>query len=126
MVELLDGFPAHVAAYRAEGKVNDLEYQDVVMQRVDEVAAKFGKVNFLVLLETDFQNYSIPAFLDYLQISFKHFSNWERMAIVTDQKIVEKGYDMLSPFVHGEIRGFEIKDFEVAKTWVSGPLSHAS
>lgn len=124
MVELLDGFPAHVAAYQAEGEVNDREYQEVVMSRVDQVAAEFGKVNFLVLLKTDFQNYSMPAFLAYLKISLKHFSRWERMAIVTDQKIVEKAYDMLSPFVHGEIRGFEIMDFDAAKSWVSGPLDH--
>ncbi|GEM_PF-3925444 len=30
MVELLEGFPEHVAAYKAEGEVNDLGYRDVV------------------------------------------------------------------------------------------------
>jgi hypothetical protein len=122
MVELLDGFPPHVAAYRATGEVNKDEYERVVMARVDEVAAQFGKINFLVLMQTDFQNYSLPAFIDYLKVSFEHFTKWERMAIVTDQTWVRNAYDALSPLVHGRIIGYELKDFEDAKVWVSGPL----
>ncbi|MCW3112006.1 MAG: hypothetical protein JWR18_402 [Segetibacter sp.] len=122
MVELLNGFPPHVAAYRATGKVNKDEYEQVVMARVDEVAATYGKINFLVLLETDFENYSGAAFLDYLKVSFEHFTKWNRMAIVTDERWVRKAYDMLSPLVHGVINGFELKQFEDAKEWVSEPL----
>jgi hypothetical protein len=122
MVELLNGFPPHVAAYKATGKVNKDEYEQVVMARVDEVAATYGKINFLVLLETDFENYSGAAFLDYLKVSFEHFTKWNRMAIVTDERWVRKAYDMLSPLVHGVINGFELKQFEDAKEWVSEPL----
>lgn len=122
MVELLTGFPPHVAAYRASGIVHKEEYEQVVMARVDEVAAKYGKINFLVLLQTDVGNYSFGAFIDYLKVSFEHFSKWNRMAIVTDQNWVRKAYEVLSLLVHGEIRGYELKEFEEAKQWVSGPL----
>jgi len=122
MVELLTDFPPHVAAYRAAGKVNRDEYEAVVMARVDEVAGKFGAINFLVLLETDFENYSAAAFLDYLKVSFEHFSKWNRMAIVTDERWVRKAYDLLSPLVHGVINGYELKQYEEAKQWVSEPL----
>jgi len=122
MVELLKDFPSHVAAYRAWGDVQKEEYERVVMHRVDEVAEQYGHINFLVLLETNFENYSLPAFLDYLKVSFEHFSKWERMAIVTDETWVRKAYDLLSPLVHGEVRGYEIKQFAEAKEWVSGPL----
>jgi hypothetical protein len=122
MVELLKDFPPHVAAYKATGKVNKEEYEQVVMARVDEVAATFGKINFLVLLETDFENYSGGAFLDYLKVSFEHFTKWNRMAIVTDERWVRKAYDMLSPLVYGVINGYELKQFEDAKEWVSEPL----
>src|SRR4051812_26008526 len=122
MVELLKDFPPHVAAYRATGKVNKEEYEQVVMATVDRVAATYGKINFLVLLETDFENYSGGAFLDYLKVSFEHFTKWNRMAIVTDERWVRKAYDMLSPLVHGVINGYELKQFEEAKQWVSEPL----
>ena len=123
MVELLKDFPPHVAAYRATGTIDKEEYERVVMARVNEVAAQFGKINFLVRLETGMENYSLPAFIDYLKISFEHFSKWNRMAIVSDQWWVRTGYDALSHIVHGEIRTWELKDFEAAKTWVSAPLA---
>lgn len=122
MVELLKDFPPHVAAYRASGEVEKEEYEKVVMARVDEVAAAYGKINFIVLLETKMQNYTLPAFLDYLKVSFEHFSKWNRMAIVTDQNWVRTAYEVLSKIVPGEIRGYELAQFEEAKQWVSAPL----
>jgi hypothetical protein len=122
MVELLKDFPPHVAAYRAAGTVEKEEYEKVVMARVDEVAATYGKINFIVRLETDMQNYTLPAFLDYLKVSFEHFSKWNRMAIVSDQGWVRNAYDVLSKLVPGEIRGYPLAEFEEAKQWVSAPF----
>ncbi|WP_134091259.1 STAS/SEC14 domain-containing protein [Olivibacter sp. XZL3] len=122
MVTLLHNFPPHVAAYRAQGSVNKEEYKDVVMHRVDEVAASYPLINFFVLLETGFEEYSFMAFVEYVKVSFEHFTKWNRMAIISDQKWVRKAYDLLSPLVHGEIRTYRIEDQELAREWVSAPL----
>src|SRR3978361_2248857 len=121
MVVLITDLPPHVAAYKATGAISKEEYEQVVMHRIDEVAAKYGTINFLVLLETGMENYSIGAFIDYVKVSFQHFSKWNRMAIVTDQDWVAKAYDALSYMVHGEIRSYAVKDLEAAKAWVSAP-----
>lgn len=123
MVELLTNFPPHVAAYKAHGTVSKEEYEQVVIKRVDEVATQFGKINFLVLLETDMENYSIGAFLDYVRISFQHFSKWERMAIVSDECWLRNAYNLLGHVVHGTIKTYMLKDFESARQWVSGVLN---
>lgn len=123
MIDLLKDFPPHVAAYKASGLISKEEYETIVMARVNEVAAQYGKINFLVLLETDMDNYSIGAFLDYVKISFQHFNRWERMAIVSDEHWLRNAYDILSYLVHGTINTYELKDFQSAKEWVSGPLS---
>jgi hypothetical protein len=123
MVKLLEGFPPHVAAYEAQGKVDKDEYESIVMKRVDEVAAEYGKINFLVRLETGMENYSITALLKYLEVSFEHFKKWNRMAIVSDQQWVRVIYDTLSPLVPGKIKSYELQEYETAKQWVSGPLS---
>jgi hypothetical protein len=122
MVELMKDLPPHVAAYRASGIVHKDEYEQIVMSRVDEVAEKYGKINFLVLLETDMQDYSFAAFIDYVKVSFEHFTKWNRMAIVTDQHWLAKAYEILSYLVPGEIRGYKVKELEDAKNWVSAPL----
>ncbi|WP_207420108.1 STAS/SEC14 domain-containing protein [Desertivirga brevis] len=121
MVELLMDFPDHVAAYRAVGSVSKEEYESIVMSRVNEVAEKYGKLNFIVLLETDMDNYSIGAFLEYLKISFQHFSKWKRMAIVSDEKWLRTAYETLSLLVPGVIKSYPLSEFDKAKEWVSGP-----
>lgn len=126
MVELLADFPPHVAAYRASGTVHKDEYEKVVMHRVDEVAAQYGKINFLVRLETDLDNYTLPAFLDYLKVSFEHFSKWNRMAIVSDEAWVRTAYSILSLVVHGKIISYRLDEYEKAKQWVSAPLSEGT
>jgi hypothetical protein len=126
MVELLPHFPPHVAAYRASGKVHKDEYEAVVMHRVDEVAAQYGKINFLVRLETDMDNYTLPAFLDYLKVSFEHFTKWNRMAIVSDEAWVRTAYSLLSPLVHGKIISYHLDEYNAAKEWVSAPLSEGT
>jgi hypothetical protein len=125
MVKLLPGFPPHVAAYRAAGKVNETEYENVVMERVNQVAKKFGRINFLVRLDTPFTNYSLRTFLKYIRISFAHFRKWSRMAIVTDERWVRRAYRLLNPLVHGELKVYPLTAFEEAKQWVAGPLDAA-
>ena len=126
MVELLNDFPTHVAAYRASGKVHKEEYEKVVMHRVDEVAEQFGKINFLVRLETDMDNYSFAAFLDYLKVSFEHFKKWNRMAIVSDEAWLRTAYNVLSVLVPGKIKGYPLREYEEAKQWVSAPLGEGT
>jgi hypothetical protein len=126
MVELLNDFPPHVAAYRASGKVHKEEYEKVVMHKVDEVAEQFGKINFLVRLETDMDNYTFAAFMDYLKVSFEHFSKWNRMAIVSDEAWLRTAYNALSVLVPGKIKGYPLKEYEDAKQWVSAPLSEGT
>jgi len=121
MVKLMDGFPDHVVAYRAQGKINHAEYEQIIVSRINEVADRYGILNFIVLLETGMEDYSLHAFMDYLKISFKHFKKWSRMAIVSDQRWLRIAYRVLSPLVHGEIRCYVLADFEQAKAWVSGP-----
>lgn len=119
MVQLLEDFPPHVAAYRARGKVNADEYRNIVMRRIDEVADAYGKVDFLVLLETGFQNYSPGAFINYFIISFRHFTRWRRMAIVTDQAWLGRLYECIGLVVPGTIKSYPLQRFREAKQWVS-------
>jgi hypothetical protein len=79
-----------------------------------------------VRLETDIDNYSFAAFLDYLKVSFEHFTKWNRMAIVSDETWLRMAYDALSLLVPGTIKGYKLKEYEAAKQWVSAPLKEGS
>lgn len=122
MVELLNGFPPHVVAYCTSDKMDKEDYKKIVASRINEVVLEYDKINFLVLLPTDIDQYTLSSLLDYLKISFEHCFKWEKMAVVSNQKGVRGFYERLSPFVLGKLRGYEVKDFEEARQWVSSWL----
>jgi hypothetical protein len=123
MVSLLKDFPPYVVAYTAKGKVNEQEYRELVMRRVDEAGRHYRRFNFIVCLQTSFRNYRLGTFIQYLVISFKYYSRWNRMAIVSDEKWVRQLYRVLNFLVPGEIRSYPLNDFSRAKRWVSEPIA---
>jgi len=122
MVELLNDFPPYVAAYKATGHVNKEEYEHVVMARINEVAAHYGKINFLVLMETEVWDYSFGSLVDYVKMTFEHFKQWNRLAVVSNEQWVNKVYDVLGGLVYGEVKSFKIYQYEEARQWISQPI----
>ncbi|TCS86303.1 SpoIIAA-like protein [Anseongella ginsenosidimutans] len=118
MLRLLSEYPDDVVAYEATGRVNHAEYERIVMRRVDQVAARYGKINFIVVLKTKMERYSAAALLDYLLISFRHFSKWNRMAIVSDEDWVRNVYSWLSPLFLGAIRSYCLSGLDEARQWI--------
>jgi hypothetical protein len=52
-------------------------------------------------------------------IGLKHYSKWKKMAIVSDQKAVEKMSDWISPVLPGKTKGFKPEELPQARTWVA-------
>lgn len=121
MVELLNDFPPYVAAYKATGQVSKEEYEQVVMARINEVARQYGKINFLVLMATDVSDYSFGSLVDYVKMTFNHFKEWNRLAVVSDAQWVNKVYEALGGLVYGKVKSFRINEYEEARQWISEP-----
>jgi len=119
MIEILPGFPPHVAAFKATGQINMKDYEEVLIPEVDRVARLFGKINFLLELDTDVSNYSIGAWIDDALVGIKHITHWKRVAIISRQEAIKKITDIFGHLVPGEYKGFKMEDLEAAKAWVS-------
>lgn len=122
MVELLNDFPPYVAAYKATGQVSKEEYENVVMEKINQVAAQYGKINFLVLMATDVSDYSFGSLVDYVKMTFGHFKDWNRLAVVSDAQWVNKVYESLGGLVYGEVKSFKINEYDEARQWISQPI----
>jgi hypothetical protein len=46
------------------------------------------------------------------------------MAVISDENWVRNGYEILGPFVHGEIKSYKTGEFKAAKESVSGPFEY--
>jgi hypothetical protein len=119
MLQLMTDLPKNVVGVRALGSVNKAEYERVLIPEFDRVAKEFGHINFIMVLETNVGNFSPGAWMDDVKEGIKHYKHWHKVAIVTDQKAVQKFTDFFSAVIPGESRGFPISDIELAKTWVS-------
>lgn len=119
MIEQIEGIPAHVAGFTASGEVTNEDYKYTVIPRIEEVLKGHGHIHFLLVLDTDVSNFTGGAWMSDAFIGLKHLAKWKKMAIVSDQKGVEKITDMVSPILPGKSRGFSHNQLEQAKDWVS-------
>ena len=121
MLQLMTDLPKNVVGVRALGSVNKAEYERVLIPELDRVAKEFGEINFIMVLETNVGNFSPGAWMDDVKAGVKHYTHWHRVAIVTDQKAVQKFTDFFSAVIPGHSKGYPISDIELAKAWVAAP-----
>ncbi|MEP6582733.1 MAG: STAS/SEC14 domain-containing protein [Ginsengibacter sp.] len=119
MIEVIKGMPAYVAGFRATGKVKREDYQQIIYPLVDSIAKSFGKINYLLVIETPLSNYSAGAWIDDAILGIKYFSKWNKLAIVSHNDGIKKFTDVFGKLIPGETRGFKMEDLPVAKEWIS-------
>ena len=119
MLQFMNEMPSHVIGIHAVGDVSKNDYEKVLIPRIEELAARQHEINYLLVLDTDVGNFSAAAWWEDFQLALKHFSQWNRVAIVTGQKGVEWFADVSRFFIPGKVKGFELSELEEAKKWVS-------
>ena len=72
-----------------------------------------------MVLETGIGNFTLGAWMEDAKVGLKHFTKWKRMAIVTNQKGVERFSDLFGIAVPGSSRGFSLDELDEAVEWVS-------
>lgn len=118
MVETLN-LPENTAGFRVTGEVTQDDYKMVIVPQVSLLVEKQGKINFLLLLDTDVSNFTAGAWMQDAMLGLKHLTKWNRAAIVSDSEGVIKFTDAFSLAVPGEFKGFRKSEFEKAVAWVS-------
>ena len=119
MIEVLHGFPGHVTAFRATGKVTRDDYYNVINPYVKNVATTFGKINYMLILNTELKNYSIGAWIEDGLLGFRHFSKWKKLAIVTEKDSIKKFTNTFGIFIPCPTKGFKMEELPLAKKWIS-------
>ncbi|WMJ73890.1 STAS/SEC14 domain-containing protein [Cytophagaceae bacterium ABcell3] len=118
MFDLLEKTQENVLATKISGKLNQSDYNQM-FPLVEETVAKYGKINLYVELE-NFEGWEDPKSLwDEFKLSFKHYTDLEKVAIVGEKKWEEfatKASDFVNP---AKIKYFSPEQKEEAKNWIS-------
>lgn len=123
MLQFINDLPDYVVGIRATGEVNKDDYERVLLPRMDDLVKKQGKINYLLVLETDVQNFSVASWWEDFKLGLKNFTRWNRIAVVTDQKSVEWFSDVFRHFIPGESKGYRLSELDEAIRWISAPES---
>ena len=119
MLTIIHDLPPHVLGIRATGAVTKQDFDAVLKPALDSLLKRTGKINYLLLLETTVSNFTIGAWIDDLILGIRHFAHWNRIAIVTNERMVEKFSDAFGFVLPGESKGFTFAELPEAKIWVS-------
>ena len=101
MLKIMNDLPDNVLGVSAEGKITATDYETVLIPAVEEKLKTNKKIRMLYQLGNKFTGFDLNAMLDDAKMGMKHLSSWEKIALVSDQKLVNTfakffGY-MLSP-----------------------------
>ena len=119
MITLIPDLPPYVAGFHATGLVTKLDYEIVVIPKVDFVYKTYGKINFLLWIDTDISHYTAGAWIDDALVGLKHFTHWHKIAIISHQGTIKKITNFLGPLIPGETKGFKTDELLNAIQWIA-------
>jgi hypothetical protein len=119
MIQVISA-PDNMVAFRAIGEVTKEDYQSIVVPAVENLVKRIHTINFLLVLDTDLDSFTIGAWMEDALLGLKNFGSWNRAAIVSDSDKIISFTNGFSYIVPGEFKGFKKEDFNKALNWVEG------
>ena len=122
MIEVLGGFPDHVAAYVCHARMTTADYESVLMPDVADRLSRHKKIRAYIEMADDFSGVEPGALRDDTKFGLSHMLDWQRIALVTNidwMKHAAQFYNLLGFF--GSIRAFPTADADKAQEWIAAP-----
>jgi len=119
MIERISGLPENVLGFTAKGVVTANDYESVIIPAVEEMFSRQEKLRFLYHIGEEAEGFEAAAMWDDTKLGLKHFTSWDRIAIVSDiewMRIVIKAFGLAIP---GQIRIFHNDELSSAMHWIS-------
>lgn len=119
MIVPLDTKNRNFVGFKAIGEIDADDFKNIVIPQVEAFIANKGKLNYLLQIETDLNNFSAGAWLQDAILGIKVFTKWNRAAIVTDSEGIKSFTEFFSKIMIGEFKCFLHEEIETAILWVS-------
>lgn len=119
MIEMIEGLGDGVVGARAVGKVTADDYESTLIPAVQAALSNHDKIRMLYVLGSEFEGYEAEAALDDTRMGMQHWSDFERIAVVTDHgtyRTAIKGFGFLMP---GEVKVYALDELEAAEEWIA-------
>lgn len=121
MIEQIEGLPAGTLGFRARAQVTAADYERVIVPDVEAGFALNRKLRLLYVTDQDFTGFDPGAMWDDVKMGMRHFSGWDRIALVTDVPWLRATASAMGFIVPAEFRLFSVAELGEAKRWIGEP-----
>ena len=116
MIEAIETGSPKVLGFKLCGKLHDEDYKQFV-PRMETILTAKGKVRLFLELD-DFHGWDMHAAWDDFKFSLRHYSDFERIAMVGDCKWERWMASVCKPFTKAQVKYFDRSEVYVAWTWL--------
>lgn len=110
-----------VVALQLHGKIKKQDYEEVIPILKDRIE-EFGSINFYCEL-IDLEGIEPKAIWEDVKFDVEHAHDFNKIAIVGDQKWTEWMTKFSSPFTSAKVEYFDNTEKDKAMDWVEGKVS---
>ncbi len=119
MIEIMKDLPASIVGFMATGKVTKKDYETVLFPQLSVYRQTANSINYLFVMDTSPENFTIGAWLEDVWLRIKEISNWRRVAIVTSAGGLRRLTETVGHLFPGEYKGFSPDEFDKAVQWLA-------
>ncbi len=120
MITVLDGMPQGILGFKASGKLTKADYTEVLQPALAAASAGGEKIRILLDFSDKFEGMEVKAMFQDLKTAIQEWKAWEKIALVTDHDWMEKGVELFSWAMPGEVKVFDDDETRDALTWLVG------
>ena len=123
MLKRIDS-PDCVVALEVVGRLENIDYEDVVIPAIDDRLDRPGELRFVFVLAEEAERPDEGALLDAAvvhlsEVLHRETSRWRRCAIVADPEWLQQGNSMLRWMLPGEVELYAPSAVDAAMAWAA-------
>ena len=119
MIAQIEGLPPGTLGFRAHGQVTAEDYENVIVPDVEAAFVLNRKLRLLYVTADDFTGFDPGAMWNDAKLGARHFSGWERVALVTDVAWLRGTATAFSFAIPVQFRLFQGVEIDEATRWVT-------
>ena len=119
MITLIEGLPDNVVGFEASGEVRAGDYDDVLDPAIRAATGAHDKIRMLYVLGEDFEGYSGGAMWEDTKLGLTNWTEFERIAVVTDHDGYRGAVRAFGWMIPGELKTFDLDDRSEAEAWIT-------
>lgn len=118
MMKVIEDLPAGVLGIEGSGTITAQDYETVLIPATDKVMKDGGRLHMVYVLK-NLEHFDLAAMWQDTVYGVKHWTSFEKIALVTDEDWVKNATKIFTPFFPGEVKLYTLAELEQAKTWVA-------